>query len=150
MDLWKLISSRLASLKKSFTQILLLFLFSLFVSCALTATRPKIEMSLAASAFLAAQEAKAHILAPGLFRKAEVFYIKAKSAYRRKYFSKAKQFATLSQKFAEQAEFLAVKKATLEGTETDEGPSSPDGPASPPSPEAPKEGAATTPPPEAD
>jgi hypothetical protein len=118
----------------TFSLACLFFLsFGTLTSCALTETRPKLEMSLAASAFLAAQEAKANSMAPGLFRKAEIYYIKAKSAYRRKYFAKAKQFAMLSQKFAEQAEFLAVKKATLEGSGSDDGPSNEE-PAAPPPP----------------
>lgn len=84
------------------------------MGCGLATTRPKQEMSLAQSAFLAAKTAKAEVHAPQLFRKAEIYYLKAKSAYKRKYFNKAKQYATLSQKFAEQAEFAAIKKATQE------------------------------------
>ena len=83
-------------------------------ACGLTTTRPKLEMSLAQAAFLAAKEAKADSKAPGLFRKAEFYYLKAKSSYRRKYFNKAKQYAILSQRFSEKAEFTAVRKATLE------------------------------------
>jgi|SRR5690606_31607334 len=94
----------------------LLALSSLFIlaSCGLTATRPKLEMSLAQTAFMAAQNAKAQTLAPTPYRKAEFYYLKAKSAYKRKYFNKAKQYAILSKKFAEQAEMDAVRKATLE------------------------------------
>lgn len=89
----------------------LLMLSFLFLSaCGLATTRPKLEMSMAAVAFMAAKEAKAETLAPNIFRKAEEYYLKAKSSYRRKYFNKAKQYATLSQKFAEQAEFIAVRK----------------------------------------
>ena len=79
-------------------------------ACGLTTTRPKQEMSYAQAAFLAAKEAKAEVHAPNLYRKAEIYYLKAKSAYRRKYFNKAKSYATLSQKFAEKAEFEATKK----------------------------------------
>ena len=49
------------------------FLISLLViltACGLATTRPKLEMSLAQSAFLAARQAKAQTLAPGLYRKA--------------------------------------------------------------------------------
>ncbi len=77
-------------------------------------TRPKEEMGLAATAFLAAKEAKAATLAPAIFRKAEYFYLKAKSAYKRKYFNKAKQYAILSKKYSENAEFIAARKAALE------------------------------------
>ena len=91
-----------------------IFLILLLAGCALTASRPKLEMSLAASAFFAARIAKAQVLTPSLYRKAEFYYLKAKGSYRRKYFDKAKQYAELSQKFSEQAEFEAIKKATFE------------------------------------
>lgn len=71
-------------------------------------------MGLAATAFMAAKDAKAATMAPGVFRKAEYYYLKAKSAYKRKYFNKAKQYALLSKKFSEQAEFIAVRKSALE------------------------------------
>lgn len=86
-------------------------------ACGLTTTRPKLEMSLAAAAFLAAKSAKSQTLAPGLYRKAEYYYLKAKSSYKRKYFNKARQYAILSKKFAEQAELIAVKRETLENIE---------------------------------
>lgn len=81
--------------------------------CGLVTTRPKEEMSYAQSAFLAAKEAKADVKAPQLYRKAELLYLKAKSAYRRKYFNKAAEYALQSQKFSEQAEFEAEKKQAL-------------------------------------
>lgn len=93
------------------------FVISLLViltACGLATTRPKLEMSLAQSAFLAARQAKAQTLAPGLYRKAEFYYLKAKSSYKRKYFNKAKQYAILSKNFSERAEFVAIRKATLE------------------------------------
>lgn len=89
-------------------------LLLLLVSCGLATTRPKQEMSLAQAAFLAAKEAKAEVHSPQLYRKAEIYYLKAKSAYKRKYFNKAKQYATLSTKFAERAEYEAIKKVTLD------------------------------------
>ncbi len=92
---------------------LVLILFIL-MGCGLTTTRPKQEMSYAQAAFLAAKEAKAEIHAPQDFRKAEIYYLKAKSSYKRKYFNKAKQYAKLSQKFSEKAEYQAIKKVTLE------------------------------------
>jgi len=93
--------------------ILLSLLFSL-VACGLATTRPKLEMRLAQVAFLAAKEAKAQTLAATLYRKAEFYYLKAKSSYKRKYFNKAKQYAILSKKFSEKAEFTAIRKAALE------------------------------------
>lgn len=91
-----------------------LILFTLG-SCGLTTTRPKVEMSLAQAAFLAAKEAGADVRASNLYRQAEDYYLKAKSAYRRKYFNKAKEYALLSKKFSEQAEYAAVRKKALEG-----------------------------------
>jgi len=90
------------------------FIFILLMGCGLATTRPKQEMSYAQAAFLAAKEAKAEIHASQDFRKAEVYYLKAKSNYKRKYFNKAKQYAKLSLKFSERAEYEAIKKVTLE------------------------------------
>ena len=92
-----------------------LLLISLFIlwGCGLATVRPKEEMSFAQAAFVAAKQAKADVRAPQLFRKAEILYLRAKSAYKRKYFNKAKEYAVKSQKFAEQAEFEAEKKQTL-------------------------------------
>jgi hypothetical protein len=73
-------------------------------------------MSLAQAAFLAAKEAGADVHASNLYRQAEDYYLKAKSAYRRKYFQKAQEYALLSKKFSEQAEYSAVRKKALEGT----------------------------------
>jgi hypothetical protein len=91
------------------------FLF-LVMSCGLTTTRPKDEMSFAQAAFLAAKEAQADVRSPTLYRNAETYYLKAKSAYRRKYFSKAKEYALLSTKYSEEAEFDARRKEALEGS----------------------------------
>ncbi len=85
------------------------------MACGLTTTRPKEEMSLAQAAFLAAKESGADVHAANLFRQAEDYYLKAKSAYRRKYFNKAQEYALLSKKFSEQAEYAAVRKKALEG-----------------------------------
>jgi hypothetical protein len=90
-----------------------LSILSLF-SCGLATTRPKLEMGLAQVAFLAAKNSNARALASSYYRKAEYYYLKAKSSYRRKYFNKAKQYAILSKKFSEKAEFIAKRKATLE------------------------------------
>lgn len=87
----------------------------LLVSCGLVATRPKVEMSFAQAAFMAAKEAGADVKAPNIYRKAEDFYLKAKSAYRRKYFNKAKEYALLSKKYSEQAEYQVRRKNALEG-----------------------------------
>lgn len=90
-------------------------LLFLLTACGLTTTRPKVEMSLAQAAFLAAKESGAEVFAPNLYRQAEDSYLKAKSAYRRKYFNKAKEYAIASQKFSERAEYAAARKKALEG-----------------------------------
>lgn len=98
-------------MKNNFVLVLII----LFVSaCGLTTTRPKLEMSMAQTAFMAAKEAQADIKAPGLYRKAEYYYLKAKSSYKRKYFNKAQQYALLSKKYSERAEYVAIRKKTLE------------------------------------
>ncbi len=84
------------------------------MGCGLATTRPKLEMSLAQVAFMAAKEAQADSKAPSLYRKAEYYYLKAKSAYKRKYFNKAQQYANLSKKYSERAEYIAIRKKTLE------------------------------------
>ena len=96
---------------------LVLLILSLFIlgACGLATTRPKVEMSLAQAAFMAAKEAGADVHAPNIFRKAEDFYLKAKSAYRRKYFNKAQEYALLSKKYSEQAEYQSQRKWALEG-----------------------------------
>jgi hypothetical protein len=95
--------------------IALSLILILFGSCGIATTRPKVEMSLAQAAFLAAKEAGADVHASNLYRQAEDYYLKAKSAYRRKYFNKAQEYALLSKKFSEQAEYAAVRKKALEG-----------------------------------
>lgn len=89
----------------------LTFIFIILGACSLATTRPKLEMSMAQTAFLAARSANAQTLAPGLYRKAEFYYLRAKSSYRRKYFNMAKQYAILSKEYSEKAEFVAVQKA---------------------------------------
>jgi hypothetical protein len=96
-------------------RLLLLIALTILGACGLTTTRPKVEMSLAQAAFMAAKESGADVHASGLYRKAEDYYLKAKSSYRRKYFNKAKEYALLSKKFSEKAEYAAVRKKALEG-----------------------------------
>lgn len=96
-------------------KLFLLLAFFFITACGLTTTRPKVEMSLAQAAFMAAKEEGADVHASNTFRKAEDFYLKAKSAYRRKYFNKAQEYALLSKKFSEQAEYEAKRKKAVEG-----------------------------------
>ena len=84
-------------------------------ACGLSPTRPKKEISQAQAAFMAAKESGADVHAATLYRQAEDHYLKAKSAYRRKYFNKAKEYALASKEFSEQAEYAAVRKKALEG-----------------------------------
>lgn len=99
---------------KTLSQTVLIFSILLFTACGLATTRPKLEMRMAQSAFVAAKASEAQTLAPGLYRKAEFYYLKAKSSYKRKYFNKAKQYALLSKKFSEKAEFVSIRKKALE------------------------------------
>ena len=71
-------------------------------------------MRMAQQAFVSAKESSAQKRAPGLYRKAEIYYLRAKASYRRKYFNKAKQYAILSKEFSEKAEWVAVRKDTLD------------------------------------
>jgi hypothetical protein len=99
-------------------KLIFLTLSVVFISaCGLATTRPKLEMSYAQAAFLAAKQAKADVYSSNLFRKAEIYYLKAKSAYRRKYFNKAKSYAKLCKRFAEEAEYEAIKKTVLDSDE---------------------------------
>lgn len=95
----------------------LLPLVFILAACGLATTRPKVEMSLAQAAFMAAKEAGADTYSSTFFRKAEENYLKAKSAYRRKYFNKAQQYALLSKKFSEKAEYESIRKKALEGAQ---------------------------------
>ena len=69
---------------------------------------------MAQTAFMAARDATAQTHAPQLFRRAEFYYLKAKSSYRQKAFNKAKQYARLSQQFAEKAEYVSIRKKALD------------------------------------
>lgn len=78
-------------------------------SCALTATRPVQEMSDTTAALRAAKEVQADTLAPELYRQANEWFFKARADYKLKNFSFAKEYALRARKFAEQAEFEAIK-----------------------------------------
>lgn len=88
------------------------------VSCAVTVTRPKLEMSIAEEAYLSAKDAGSEELSPKEFRLAELSMLKAKSAYKKKFFDKASQFAKLSIKYSELAELNALRIRSL-GVEHD-------------------------------
>lgn len=105
----------LSLLNRFLSKSLLLISLSILMSCGFAVTRPKLEMSMAAAAFKAAMDIRASKYAPNVYRKAEFYYLKAKSAYKRKYFNKAKQYAKLCQKFSEKAESIAAIKKAEEG-----------------------------------
>lgn len=98
--------------------ILTISLIFILGACGLATTRPKVEMSLAQAAFMAAKESGADVKSSTLFRKAEDYYLKAKSAYRRKYFNKAKEYALLSKQYSEKAEYDTARRNALEGNST--------------------------------
>jgi hypothetical protein len=93
---------------------IILSLIFVLSACGIATTRPKLEMHMAQSAFMAAKDADAEKHSPRLYRKAEYYYLKAKSSYRRKYFNKAKQYAIASKSYAEKAEYVAIRKKALE------------------------------------
>lgn len=82
-------------------------------SCGVTATRPKLEMSIAEEAFLSAKDAGSEELSPREFRLAELSMVKAKTAYKKKFFDKAAQFAKMSIKYSELAELNALRVRSL-------------------------------------
>jgi hypothetical protein len=98
-------------------KLLILCLIINLGSCALTESRPKLEMSFARAAFYAAKEIKANEHSSTTYRKAEIYFFKAKSAYKRKYFNKARDYAILTRKFAEQAEYSTRLKLSQSNDE---------------------------------
>src|SRR5271170_1694147 len=86
------------------------------LSCALTATRPVQEMSDTTAALRAAKEVQADTLAPELYRQANEWFLKARREYKFKNFLFAQEYAGKARKFAEQAEFEAIKNG---GNRTD-------------------------------
>lgn len=116
-----ILAKQMRFMPSAIQKMVLLFLCSFFLllllafqGCGLTTARPKLELSMATAALLAAKDAKANTLAPNLYRKAEVYLLKARSSYKRKYFNKAKQFALLSKQFSEKAEFVAVRQSSVQ------------------------------------
>ena len=92
---------------------LLLTVILLLSGCGITATRPKLEMSIADEAFLSAKDAGGEELSPKEFRLAELSFLKAKSAYKKKFFDKASLYAKMSIKYSEMAELNALKARAL-------------------------------------
>lgn len=84
-------------------------------SCSLTATRPVQDMSDTSAAIRAAKEVQADTLAPELYRQATEWWLKARKEYKFKNFSYAQQFASRARKYAEEAEFEAIKNGGNRG-----------------------------------
>jgi hypothetical protein len=98
--------SPLSLLKFTVATLVLLLELS---SCSILATRPVQEMSDANAALKAAVEVQADTLAPELYRQAREWFFKAKQEYQLKNFYEAKGFAQKSRRFAERAEFEAIR-----------------------------------------
>ncbi len=82
----------------------------ILVGCAAVMTgRPTQEMSDTAAAIRAAREVQADTLAPDLFRLATEWFQKARREYKFKNFKEAKEYTELARRYAEQAEFEAIK-----------------------------------------
>jgi hypothetical protein len=73
-------------------------------------------MSDTQAAIRAAREVQADTLSPEFFRQANEWFLKARSEYKFKNFSLAKEHAAKARRFAEQAEFEAIR---IGGTRTD-------------------------------
>lgn len=77
--------------------------------CSVLATRPVQEMSDTAAALRAAREVQADTLAPDLYRRSNEWFSKARHEYKFKNFQNAKDYADKARRYAEQAEFEAIK-----------------------------------------
>lgn len=84
------------------------FLF-LGLGCSVFATRPVQEMSDTQAAINAAKEVQADTLAPELYRESVEWFSRAKNEYQFKNFSIARDYANKARRYAEQAEFEAVR-----------------------------------------
>lgn len=100
------------------------------LSCSVLATRPVQEMSDTQAAIKAAREVQADTLAPELYRQSTEWFFKAKSEYKLKNFANAKTYSAKARKFAEQAEFEAIRNGASR-VDVD-APAEPEAQASPP------------------
>jgi len=79
------------------------------LGCSILTRRPVQEMSDTAAAIKAAKEVEADTSSPDLYRESQEWYLKAKNEYRLKNFSRSLEYLEKARKYAEQAEFDAVK-----------------------------------------
>lgn len=110
---------------KAFATALFLPLFFwafLAGGCALFHTRPVQEMSDTVAALRAAKEVQADTYAPELFRQANEWLFRARNEYKFKNFDLAEEYSDKARKFAEDAEFEAIRNG---GNRTDQNPSDP-------------------------
>lgn len=91
------------------------FFFQL--SCALTAVRPTQLMSDTVAAVRAAQEVQADVLSVDLFRQAQEWLNRAKQEYKFKNFDLAIRYAQKSKRYAENAEYEAIRAGGVRGGE---------------------------------
>lgn len=91
------------------------FILLIFIGmgCSVFATRPSQQMSDCNASIRAAKEVQADVLAPELYRQAMELFSKARKEYRFKNFLLAKEHAEKAKKFAEQAEFEAIRSGGL-------------------------------------
>lgn len=87
----------------------LLLMLAALPACSVVQTRPVQEMSDTQSALRAAKEVQADVLAAELYRQAADWFLLARNEYRQKNFSEAREFLEKSRRYAEQAEFEAVR-----------------------------------------
>jgi|GEM_PF-798260 len=92
-------------------------LSSLFIlqGCAIFTTRPVQLMSDSSAALRAARDAQADTLAPDVFRQASGWFFRARNEYKIKNFDLAEAYALKARKYAEQAEFNAIRAANASG-----------------------------------
>ncbi len=80
-----------------------------FLGCSITAVRPSQEMSDMEVSIKAAMEVSADTLAPELFRLSNEAALLARKEYRVKNFEAAKRHADQARRYAERAEFEAIR-----------------------------------------
>lgn len=83
--------------------------------CSLLATRPVQEMSDTGVAIRAAKEVQADTLAAELYRSSTEWFFKAKNEYKYKNFKLARDYANRARRYAELAEFEAIRNGGNRG-----------------------------------
>jgi hypothetical protein len=94
--------------------------FVIFASCSIAVTRPVQEMSDTSAAIKAAKDVQADTTVPELYRQATEWWRRARHEYRFKNFDLALDYAEKARKFAEEAEFEAIKSGGTRAEPTPE------------------------------